>query len=799
MASVKKILDFFKNQFSKFMRMENKGVAILFGIQLALCLTAVIVAIAVASSVPSGTPPEGADTGEDDIVALPDSLSFCYVTFDTDGGNRIAKQRVWKGDVPIEPKDPKKDGVYFAGWTKDGAPYDFTESISQDTTLVAAWNPMLVCVFDYGDGVESVTVSCKPGDTLTAPKKDPARDGAYFIGWCVGDTLWNFENAVTESMTLTPSYSTTAEITLASGFSPFLESSVTLDREYSIGSLKPVYSSLSERFDVVFKSHASDSEAEAELILGDLNELSERGASKKNSLLDFRDYLDMMPNLSAYLEENPTVLLSLFASSRDKSFYAIPIPGLFRQPSALPLFNEEVVRTLLDGDEPFVSNDTAELSNIKCFPSIPLSTRIMVPVLSGGEVSYFEKPNARHGNILTLMNDEFGVTPITGERAVGMLRGYIDLMYGDMLERRSDLFLGEGAMYDSDELVALLRCVMLNRETLGLGNEGCAVTVSSYDELLILTEMIFGVRGISSHSPHLYFDGEGNLIDSRINANSYTAASRMRALIAEGLVTVTDSAEAYKDSALTLYLSGSSDSRSTDGAFSVALPPLAYYSDFSEVSRYLSCIDMYSDCAISALGSVKDDSVKLNAVLGMVDYLYSDEGRELINLGGGAFCEGDLAAELSRDLANSLSAGDYNAYLRDYLGALSVDGAYIGFGDMHSDMLRTVEQYLALGMIKSPSTLFEDDYLYSYVPDRISLTDYNEEKLSELTEITSAEGEFSFENENNIFIRILMGYPPAYESPVDYFIDEIGGREYLTILRHAVGNLKTYYHTYPYS
>ena len=251
---MKKIKDFFVGLFSKLLKMENRGARVLLGVQMALCLTAAIVAIVVASSVPTGTPPAGADTAGDDFT-LPESLSFCYVTFDTDGGSKIAKQRVWRGDSPIEPKEPKKDGFYFSGWTKSGAPYDFDEAISSDTTLIATWSPMLTCVFDYGDGGETVTLTCKPGDLLVAPKKEPTLDGAYFVGWSIDGEIWSFDVPVSNSMTLKPCYSTTAEITLSSDFSAFFESDVTFnDKEYSTGALKPVYSSLSERFDISFKA-----------------------------------------------------------------------------------------------------------------------------------------------------------------------------------------------------------------------------------------------------------------------------------------------------------------------------------------------------------------------------------------------------------------------------------------------------------------------------------------------------------------------------------------------------------------
>ena len=797
---MKKIKDFFVRLLSKFMRMENKGVAVLLGVQMALCLTAVIVAIVVAASVPTGTPPEGADIA--DGSTLPDALSFCYVTFDSDGGSKVAKQRVWVGDIPIEPRTPTKDGYDFVGWTMNGEPYDFTGAIMADTTLVASWSEMLQCVFQYGDGMDSVTVKCSVGDTISAPKQTPVRDGAYFVGWCVGDEPWSFDTPVTESMTLTPSYSTTAEIVISSDVSPFIETAVTLNgKEYSTGALKPVYSSLSERFDIIFKPYSSDTEEQVELIIGYTDELCD-GATEAGGLLNFRDYLDKMPNLSAYLDGNPTVLLSLFASSNDKSVYAIPLPELYSLPSALPMFNEDIIKTLLDGEEPFVSKDKTVLSNIKCSQSISLDKEIKVPVLSDGEITYFTKQTMIHGNILSrieyMLGDQETNGRVTGEMIVRELRDYIDVMYGDVLEKRSDLFLGEGAMYDSDELVALLRCVMLNRETLGLGTAGAAITVSSYDELLVLAEMLFGARGLSASSAHLYFDIDGTLIDSRINENSYDAVKKMRALILEGLVTVTDDDEAYRDSVLTLYMMGSDDKRSHDEDFCVALPPLAYYADFGAVTRYLYT-DMYSGHAISAHVSVGDDSVKLNAVLAMIDYLYSKDGMALINLGGGEFCDGELATELAISLSDSLAGGDYCAFLEDYLGAVSGEGSYISFGDMHAQILSTVRKYLSLGMIDCPSTLWEDDYLYSYAPTRISLTDYNERKLAALTEITSSGGEFSFENEDNAFVGILKGDVIDSAERVEYFLDEIGGREYITILRRAVGNLKAYYSIYLYS
>jgi hypothetical protein len=279
-----------------------------------------------------------------------------------------------------------------------------------------------------------------------------------------------------------------------------------------------------------------------------------------------------------------------------------------------------------------------------------------------------------------------------------------------------------------------------------------------------------------------------------MNENSYNAVKKMRALIAEGLVGV--SAESCRDAVMTLYLSDGDNAY--DESFSLALPPFAYYSDFGVAMRYLSSVGVYSKRAFAALGSVKDDSVKLNAILKMVDYMYTEEGMALVNLGGGVFCDGFIASTLANELCDSLSSGDYVAFLGDYVGALSGESSYISFGDTHSAMFLAVDKYISLGVIKVNNMLFEDDYPYTFVP-KIHLTDYNEHRLSELTEITSEDGEFSFANEKNIFVKLLLGENVYHTGYADVFLDEMGGREYVTILRRAMGSLKTYYHAYLYS
>ena len=61
------------------------------------------------------------------------------VTFDANGGGRVAAQTVTDGNLAVEPEAPTRAGYDFAGWTLDGAPYDFSTPVKSDLELKAAW------------------------------------------------------------------------------------------------------------------------------------------------------------------------------------------------------------------------------------------------------------------------------------------------------------------------------------------------------------------------------------------------------------------------------------------------------------------------------------------------------------------------------------------------------------------------------------------------------------------------------------------------------------------------------------
>ena len=92
------------------------------------------------------------------------------------------------------------------------------------------------------------------------------------------------------------------------------------------------------------------------------------------------------------------------------------------------------------------------------------SIAIETPNADGTAVITLTKNYDAYGNIIEKMNEK-GV--MSGVEAVNMLREYIDKTYdGYYGATRSNLFAGYDAAWDADEMVALLRCVVANPQSL---------------------------------------------------------------------------------------------------------------------------------------------------------------------------------------------------------------------------------------------------------------------------------------------------------------------------------------------
>ena len=115
------------------------------------------------------------------------------ITFDANGGVLAdeATQTVYTLGTVTEPADPTRAGYKFAGWTLDGAAYNFDTPVVGDITLVAKYTTVkntYTVTFNANGGVlaDDATKTLEYGSliTVTNPTKESTNDFDYvFEGW----------------------------------------------------------------------------------------------------------------------------------------------------------------------------------------------------------------------------------------------------------------------------------------------------------------------------------------------------------------------------------------------------------------------------------------------------------------------------------------------------------------------------------------------------------------------------------------------------------------------------------------
>lgn len=129
--------------------------------------------------------------------------SMLSVTFDPGDGEPVTSVSVAYGDTVDEPEAPTRDGYEFADWLLNGTPYDFTQPVTKDLTLVADWMKAEHTVtFDTDGGSPIDSQSITDGDTVDEPKA-PTKDGYVFSGWLEDGKPYDFSTPVTSDITLT--------------------------------------------------------------------------------------------------------------------------------------------------------------------------------------------------------------------------------------------------------------------------------------------------------------------------------------------------------------------------------------------------------------------------------------------------------------------------------------------------------------------------------------------------------------------------------------------------------------------
>ncbi|MBR1585733.1 MAG: hypothetical protein IJ662_09355 [Clostridia bacterium] len=625
-------------------------------------------------------------------------------------------------------------------------------------------------------------------------------------------------------------------------------------KTYNAGDLKPTWVEVENILNVKLENKYQGNSAanefeywkerlgEVDLISGTASKLSEYGEA--GSLVNLAEYLDQMPSFKAYLEQNPIVRLSITGNTATGAIYFSPYFDGVNDIERMPLMRVDWVAKLLDGEGEF----TAEASNTTTAPVyqpyMPTSGKIEIETatLDGTATEIVTKDYDAAGNIVAILNEKGS---ISGVEAVNLLREYIDKAYnGYYGTARSNLFIGQNAAWDADELVALLRCVVANPQTLN-GTDSVQGLFSREDDnnqrrvdMFRFAGHLFGVRGLESRQDYLYIDTDGTLHDARQEAATYEALERMHALAEEGLISKAfmdmsaEKTQTYLENDLgfmhydynqTQTIFNATALQEGEKYMAVMVPVARWYDGTDANGVYMRFTESWRSVKTDGWGiskaGVEGDQDKLNAALALIDYAYSEKGQILMSYGPDAFIktndDGSYVTFLFNGkempvIADATYAelwekanGNYTNYARMYLGstlsfAKSQAFEYQCTHEVGKEGAGKISTAIGLGTIKHPELAITENGWYTSVPTVLPNTKTESDMINTYTELTS-NGKFSSsKGGENIFVDLIVkGYTEEGLANAEEAAATVSGawhgRQYLALKASAWQKLQAYY------
>ncbi len=624
---------------------------------------------------------------------------------------------------------------------------------------------------------------------------------------------------------------------------------------YHTGDLKPTWVEVQNRLGMIFEDVYTGKKAadefkyweaqlgQVDMISGTAALLSEYGEQGK--LVNIAEYLDKMPNFKAYLEANPIVRLSITGNTDNGAIYFSPYFDGVNDIERMPLMRADWVAKLLDGEGDF-TGESKTVNTSAYTPYMPTSGKVTVDVVKkdGSGVESLTKDYSKYGNIIEKMN---ATANLDGVTAVNMLRDYIDATYnGYYGTTRSDLFVGQNAAWDADELVALLRCVVANPKTLN-GTDTVQGLFSREDgnnqrriDMFRFAGTLFGVRGLESRQDFLYVGTDGKLHDARQEADTYVALERMNAMVQEGLISQSFIAKDSNGKSETMLKNDAGfmhyDYNQTQTVFNetvlgdgekymAAMVPVARWYDGTDANGvYMRFTESWRSVktdgwGISAEG-VAGNQDKLYACLKLIDYAYSAEGQILMSYGPDEFIKTDangnyvtfnfngtqmpvIADETFTELWER-AGGNYTNYARQYLGSTlsfvkSQAFEYQCTHEVGKEGAGYISTAIGLGTIKHPELAVAENPWYTSIPTVLPHTTNENDQINSYTELKN---NFSTSSGDviNIWVDIIVnGYTIPGMSDAASAANMVKttwkGAQYLSIKQTAFDALLDYYET----
>lgn len=578
---------------------------------------------------------------------------------------------------------------------------------------------------------------------------------------------------------------------------------------YHAGDLKPTWVELQNRLGMVFEDKYQGNSASKEfdfwkeqldqvdMVAGTASKLGEFGVA--GSLVNIADYLDMMPNFKAYLDANPIIRMTITGDTATGAIYVSPYFDGVSDIERMPLMRTDWVAKLLDGEGAFTADASNKTAAPIYQPYMPTTGKVDIDVVTpdGTAVETITKDYDTAGNIVDKMN---AAGSMSGVDAVNMLRTYIDEAYGGYYgTTRSNLFVGQNAAWDADELVALLRCVVSNPQTLN-GTDKVQGLFSREDQnnqrrvdMVHFAGHLFGVRGLESRKDYLYVGTDGLLHDARMEEDTYVALDRMNAMAREGLIseafmnTEDVKTQQYLEQDLgfmhydynqtqTIYNESGVLDTAAGEKYMAVMPPVAHWFDGSSADGvFMRFTESWRSVKTDGWGisksGVGDNQDKLYACLKLIDYAYSPEGQILMSYGPDAFIgegtfnfngkEMPVIADATRAELWEKASGNYTNYARQYLGStLSFMKSQAFEFQCTTEVGREGAGYIsnaiALGTIKHPELAVTENKWYTSVPTILPLTKPENDQISGMTDLGNEKYGPS-KDQQNILVDIIVG------------------------------------------
>lgn len=537
------------------------------------------------------------------------------------------------------------------------------------------------------------------------------------------------------------------------------------------------------------------------ILQGNADQINEEGTN--GNLVDLSKYLDQMPNLKAFLDENPVVKKAI-SGSNGEIYYAPYFDG-YDDIERMLMLRADWVRNLLDGDLP--SNlDTAKTvgKNYTAYYEESCDTSIkVVKADKSGTESVTKKHSA---NIITTQNN---LSSMNGQNLVKALRDYIDTTYnGYYGTSRSELFLGVNAAYDIDELVALFRCVYTNPGYL-TGDASNEITCffpreKTNDRTTDLWRFMqfFGIRGVESRNNWFYVGEDGKLHDPRGEENFRDVLMKLRELYQDKLILqdfTEDNATSggkgkYRSDLLQGNLGFSTyDYNQTTTIFNddskcSAIDGFLFVSVLPAVAKWRSGSDVYSHYTESwrtvkqqgwcITEETVENSTVFDKCLEIFDYQFSEEGNQLMSYGPAGYVKTDdngnvvtmdyqgkqvpVLSDTTKEQLKDLTSGNYTNYYRYYVGATYPIGYVKEQGMEYQTVSAKAVEYLdninaaiELGVLEHVNHKDDNtDHLFDIIPASFAFTEQENNSIStEFTELTSVVS--TSKGETNVFIDIV--------------------------------------------